>query len=183
MSRIHSYCLALVLLLSFVACTPTEPETKKTDEAPAAATPDAPKDLISGTWVLNVAKSKYDPAGLAPKSGTVKYELSPDGTIKGTTDGVDSKGRKTHSEYTAKMDGPSVPTNGTVDGKPNPDVDATAWKRIDDHNYEITQSLKGQTVYTFRIVIAEDGKSRTSTQTGKNSQGQAVNNEQLYEKQ
>jgi len=183
MPRTLNYCVAVGLLLSFVACTPTESETKKTDETPAAATPDAPKDMISGTWVLNVAKSKYDPPALAPKSGTVKYELSADGTIKGTTDGVDSKGRKTHSEYTAQMDGPSVPTNGTVDGKPNPDVDATAWKRIDDHNYEITQSLKGQTVYTFRVVIAEDGKSRTSTQTGKNSQGQSVNNEQLYEKQ
>lgn len=62
-------------------------------------------------------------------------------------------------------------------------MDSVAWKKIDDRNYELTQSLKGQTVYTFKIAIAEDGKSRTSTQTGKNAQGQAVNNEVFYDKQ
>jgi hypothetical protein len=182
MNRTISLCPALILLLFSAACSSTEPEPKKADEAAAPAAP-ASVDMISGTWVLNVAKSKYSPADLAAKSGTVKYELQPDGSIKGTTDGVDSKGRKTHSEYTAKLDGTPVPSNNTVDGKPSPDVDSVAWNKIDDRNYELTQSLKGQTVYTFKIAIAEDGKSRTSTQTGKNAQGQAVNNEVFYDKQ
>ena len=36
-------------------------------------------DMSLGTWKLNLAKSKYDPANLAPKSQTVKNEAAPDG--------------------------------------------------------------------------------------------------------
>jgi hypothetical protein len=43
--------------------------------------------------------------------------------------------------------------------------------------------LKGQVLVTSHIVIAPDGKTRTSTQTGKNAQGQTVNNVVFYEKQ
>lgn len=108
MNRTIYLFLAFMLLLFSAACSSTEPEPTKTDEAAAPAAP-ASVDMISGTWVLNVAKSKYSPADLTVKSGTVKYELQTDGSIKGTTDGVDSKGRKTHSEYTAKLDGLPFP--------------------------------------------------------------------------
>lgn len=178
--RRHRYSCVASVLLFFASCSPaSEP---KTSDTPAPAEPTA-QDMISGTWVLNLSKSTYSPADLTPKSGTVKYELLPDGTIHGVTEGVNSKGLKTHSEYTAKLGGPTVPSNATVDGKPNPEVDGVAWKKVDDHTYEIQQSLKGQAVYDFRIVIAHDGKTRTSTQTGKNAKGQAVNNTQFYDKQ
>ena len=32
------------------------------------------QDAWVGTWKLNLAKSKYDPANLAPKSQTIKQE-------------------------------------------------------------------------------------------------------------
>src|SRR5262245_16894739 len=139
-------------------------------------------DMLSGTWKINIAKSKYSPADLAPKSGTSILSATADG-IKVVTDGVDSKGRKTHTEYTAKWDGKIVSTNATVDGKPSTDSDGAAWKKTDDYNYETTSALKGKVLTTTKVVIAKDGKTRTLTVTGKNAQGQAVNNTIVYDKQ
>lgn len=167
-------------LLVLVACSSTTPpaETPK-DAAPAAA---ASVDVLTGTWVVNVSKSTYSPANLAPKSGKTVMEASADG-IKVVTEGVNSKGQKTTTDYTAKFDGIDVPTNGTVDGKPNPDADSASWKKIDGHNYEITNKLKGQVMSTTKIVVAPDGKSRINTVTGKNAAGQTINNMTLMEKQ
>jgi hypothetical protein len=139
-------------------------------------------DMLTGTWKINLAKSKYSPADLAPKSGTSTFSAVADG-IKVVTDGVDSKGRKIHTEYTAKLDGKIVPTNGTVDGKPNTDADGAAWKKIDDYTYETTSALKGKVLTTTKVVIAKDGKTRTLTVTGKNAQGQTINNSVVYDKQ
>ena len=139
-------------------------------------------DMLSGTWKISLAKSKYSPANLTPQSGTTKVETIAGG-VKVTVDGVDSQGRKTHNEYTVMFDGKNVPAKATVDGKPSPDQDGTAWKKIDDFTYEATAILKGKPTTTNRIVIAKDGKSRTNTVTGKNAQGTTINNTVVYEKQ
>ena len=139
-------------------------------------------DMLTGTWKINLAKSKYSPADLAPKSGTSKIELTKDG-IKVVTEGVDSKGRKTATNYTAKHDGQIVSTNGTIDGKSNTDADGAAWKKINDSTSETTSALKGKTLTTTKVVISKDGKTRTLTVTGKNAQGQTVNNTIVYDKQ
>ena len=137
---------------------------------------------LTGTWKANLAKSKYNPSNVAPKSGTTRFEVTQD-SIKTVTDGVDAQGRTTHGEYAARFDGKDYPWKGTIDGRPNPDQDAVAWKKIDNNNYEVTNKLKGQALTTLRIVIAPDGKSRTNTVTGKNAQGQTVSNTVVYDKQ
>jgi len=137
---------------------------------------------LNGTWKLNVAKSKYSPAELTPKSGVTKFEVTQD-TIKAVLDGVDNQGRATHAEYTAKFDGKDYPWKGTIDGKPNLSQDTTSWKRIDNYTYESSAKLKGQVLTTQRTVVARDGKTRTNTVTGKNAQGQIVNATVVYEKQ
>lgn len=145
-------------------------------------TAQAPTSPLSGTWKLNLAKSKYSPADLAPKSGTIKYDATADG-LKGTTDVVDSQGRKVHAEYTVKFDGKAGAWKGTLDGKPNPDQDGVTWKKIDNYTYETTTTLKGKALTTTHIVVARDGKSRTGTATGKNAQGKMVKNTVVYDKQ
>ena len=139
-------------------------------------------DMLSGTWKLNLTKSTFSPANLAPKSGTTTWVVAPGG-VNTVTNGVDSKGRKTHSEYTAKFDGQDISWKGTIDGSLSPDQDAVAWKKVDDYTFELTNKLKGQVLTTQRTVISKDGKSRTNTITGKNAQGVTVNNTQFYEKQ
>jgi hypothetical protein len=139
-------------------------------------------DPLNGTWKLNVAKSKFSPSELAPKSGTTKFEVSQN-KIKAVIDGVNAKGQVTHAEYEAAFDGKDYPWKGTIDGKPNPDSDAVSWKKIDDYTYESIGKLKGQTLTIQRTVVARDGKTRTNTVTGKNAQGQTINNITVYEKQ
>ncbi len=128
-----------------------------------------------GSWKLNVAKSKYSP-GPAPKSQTLKQEASAGG-MKATTDGVDGEGKPTHTEYTAKYDGKDYPWKGNVN------ADMLSLKRIDDNSYEAVWKLKGKTTITSRTVVSKDGKTRTSTQTGKDAQGRTVNNVTVYDKQ
>ena len=139
-------------------------------------------DMLAATWKLNVTKSKYSP-GPAPRSNVVKFEAI-DGGIKLVADGVDSQGRKTHNEYTAKYDGKDYPAKPMLDGKPNPNAaDAVSYKRIDDYTYEATTKLKGKTLTVARHVISKDGKTRTVTTTGMNVQGQKVNDVTVFEKQ
>src|ERR1043165_9491425 len=76
---------------------------------------EAPSPL-AGTWKINVAKSTDDPASLAPKSGTITYKVTRD-RINAVSDGVDSQGRKTHTEYEAKLDGKTYPGKFLIDGK------------------------------------------------------------------
>ena len=139
-------------------------------------------DMLAGTWKLNVAKSKYSP-GPAPQSNTVKFSAI-DGGIKLVADGVDSQGKKTHNEYTAKFDGKDNPTKPMLDGKPNSNAaDTVAYKKIDDYTYEATNKLKGKTLAVARHVISKDGKTRTVTTTGTNAQGQKLNDTTVFEKQ
>jgi hypothetical protein len=189
-SRSRTFVL-LATLFTLVACssettTPTAETPKDAAPAPAADVPAAPapssESLLYGTWVLNLSKSTYSPADLKPMSNKVVFEKVPSG-VHVITDGVNAQGKATHSDYTATFDGPDIPTNGTVDGKPNPDVDSAAWKKIDDHTYEITNKRKGKIVQTNRIVIAADGKSRTSTVTGTTPKGDPINNTIVMDKQ
>ena len=139
-------------------------------------------DMLAGTWKLNVAKSKYSP-GPAPQSNTVKFE-SIEGGIKLVADGVDSQGKKTHNEYTAKFDGKDSPTKPMLDGKPNPNAaDTVSYKKIDDYTYEVTAKLNGKTLNLARHVISKDGKTRTVTTTGPNAQGQKLNDTTVFERQ
>ena len=147
---------------------------------PALAQAPAANPLL-GTWTVNIAKSKYSPADLTPKSGTTTFAAA-SGGIRVTNDGVDNQGRKTHQEYTTNFDGKDVPCNCTIDGKPSPNQDSVSWRKIDDYTYELVAKLKGQALTTTRIVVARDGKTRTGTATGKNAQGQTINNSVLQEK-
>ena len=128
-----------------------------------------------GTWKLNVAKSKYSP-GPAAKSQTTKLE-SWEGGFKNTTDAVTGTGETRHIEYTGKFDGKDNVVKG------NPDADANAYTRIDDHTYQVVAKKGGKATVTSRIVISADGKTRTQTQTGKNPQGQTVNNTIVFNRQ
>ena len=133
-------------------------------------------DANVGTWKINLAKSKYDPPNLAPKSTTAKNEAG-DGGIKVTVDAVDYTGKSLHYDYAVKYDGKGA----SVKGDPNRDM--TSMKKIDDNTFEQTNKKDGKVTTTSRIVYAKDGKSRTLTTTGTNPQGQKVNNIIVWDKQ
>lgn len=139
-------------------------------------------DNFSGTWKLNVAKSKYSP-GPAPQSGMTKTEATADG-LKIVADGVNAEGKKTHTEYSAKFDGKDYPDKVLLDGTIDPaGADMISIKKIDDFTYEATAKLKGKVLTVTKNVISKDGKTRTQTVTGTNAQGKPINNAVVYEKQ
>ena len=128
-----------------------------------------------GTWKLNVEKSKFSP-GPGPKSMTLKFEASKDGT-RLTSDGVGADGKPTHGTYTSKWDGKDVPWEG------NPDADTSAPKKVDDNTYDNVWKKGGKVTVNAKVVVSKDGKTLTVSQTGKNAKGEAVNITRVLDKQ
>jgi carbamoylphosphate synthase large subunit len=131
-------------------------------------------DPSMGTWKLNDAKSKFSPG--ATKNTTVVYAAAGD-NVKVTVDGVDKDGKATHNEWTGKFDGKDYPVVG------DPNSDARAYKKVDDHTLELTVKKGGKVTATGRIVEAADGKSRTVTTSGVDSSGKEMKNMAVFDKQ
>jgi hypothetical protein len=134
------------------------------------------QDPNVGSWKVDSAKSKYNPAGLAPKSVTVKSSAVGKG-LNVVVDVVDNTGKPLHYEYTVTYDGQDVPVKG------DPGRDTTAMKRIDDLTFEQTNKKGGKVTTVSRLVYAKDGKSRTQTTTGVNPQGDKINNTVVWVRQ
>jgi len=133
-------------------------------------------DPASGTWKLNVAKSKYEPANRAPKSGTGIIETI-EGGLKFTNDGVDSAGKTTHNEWAGKYDGKDNVVKG------DPSRDTASLRKIDNYTYEVISKKDGKVVTTNQTVYNRDGKSRTQTTTGTNAQGEKFKNVTVSDRQ
>jgi hypothetical protein len=129
-----------------------------------------------GTWKLNLAKSKYNPPEMAPKSQTITREAV-DGGMKLVTDGIDGQGKATHTEYSAKFDGKDYPWTGQAN------ADTVSLLRIDDEYYEAIWKLKGEVTITSNTVVSKDGKTLTTTQSGKDAQGRVVLNLTVFDRQ
>jgi hypothetical protein len=132
-------------------------------------------DVQSGTWKMNPAKSKYSP-GPAPKELTVKLQVDEKG-VKVEAMGTNADGTPLHVEYSAKFDGKDYPVTGL------PYADTVMVERIDANTLHSTNKKDGQVTMTVHTVVSQDGKTRTATFTGKDAQGNAVNNVVVYDKQ
>ena len=132
-------------------------------------------DHFTGTWKLNLAKSKYSP-GMPPKSQTTKLQSTKDG-IREIVDRVNADGSMTHWDFTAKFDGKDYEIKG------DPDRDHASVKKLDDYTLEVVNKKDGKTTTSMKLVVSKDGKTRTNTVTGKNAAGTAVNNVLFFDKQ
>ncbi len=139
-----------------------------------AATVGFASDGQTGTWKLNEAKSKLDP-GVA-KNITVVVEAAGD-ALKVTVEGVDRDGKPTHNEWTGKFDGKDYPVTG------DPSSDMRSYKTVDERTLELTVKKDGKVTVTGRIVMSEDGKSRTVTLSGTDPQGKKFTQTAVYDKQ
>ena len=135
-------------------------------------------DPFVGTWKQNLAKSRYDPASLTPKTGTTLKREAVGSGYKTTTDGMNAQGAATHTEYTAAtLDGKDYPVKGS------PDYDSVSIKKI-DANTQISVYKKGGTVVRmYRTIMSTDGKTFTSNQIGDTAQGVAFHNLTVFDKQ
>jgi hypothetical protein len=137
----------------------------------ATALTQAP-DPLMGTWKLNPEKSKG-----TYKSGTSVFEAADDG-IKGTVDLAAADGTAYHWTFTAKYDGKDNPVTGD-----NPFGDTIALTRVNPNTVKISAKKDGKETVTQTIVVAADGKTRTTTTKGKDSKGKPLDGMSFYEKQ
>jgi len=135
----------------------------------------AADDPSSGTWKLNLAKSKFSP-GPAPKSSTVTIKIE-NGTETYTSEGTNADGKPNNMSFTAKMDGKDSPVTG------NPFGDTIAIQHPAPNKFTATIKKDGKVTMTVHVVVAADGKSRTSSYSGKNADGKEVHDVMVYDKQ
>jgi hypothetical protein len=127
-----------------------------------------------GTWKLNEAKSKLAP-GMG-KNTTVTYTEQKD-KIKVTVDGVDKDGKPTHSVWVGKWDGKAYPAKGNLSWN------SAAYKVVNDRTNDITTMKNGKVMWTGRITVAADGKSRTVTINGTDEAGKKFKAKAVYDKE
>ena len=119
-----------------------------------------------GTWKLNEAKSKLAP-GMG-KSTTVTYTEQKDKN-KVTGDGVDKDGKP-------KFDGKAYPAKG------NMSWNSAAYKEVNERTNDISTWKDGKMVWSGRIAVAADGKSRTVTINGTDEKGKKFSSKAVYDK-
>jgi lipopolysaccharide export LptBFGC system permease protein LptF len=127
-----------------------------------------------GTWKFNEAKSKM-PAGMG-KNTTVVYAEQGD-KIKVTVDGIDKDGKPTHSVWVGKFDGKAYPSKGNLSWN------SAAYKVVNDRTNDITTMKDGKIVWSGKITVAADGKSRTVTMNGTDASGKKFSGKAVYNKE
>ena len=126
-----------------------------------------------GTWRLNEGRSKV-PAVMGQNNKVVYTEQGD--KIKVTVDGVDKDGKQTHSVWVGKFDGKAYPVKG------NMSYDSIAYKVVNDHTNDITTWKNGKLVWSGRITVAPNGKSRTVTMNGTDAAGKKLSGKAVYDR-
>jgi hypothetical protein len=144
-----------------------------TGVTPSARAADDPN---SGTWRLNLAKSRFNP-GPAPKAIKVETIKIENDTETYNSERLDASGNTTLETYSAKLDGTETPVAGV------PYADTISTKRMAPNHLVSTFKKGGMVTMTVNIVVATGGMSRTVTYTGKNERGQKVHNVLMFDKQ
>jgi hypothetical protein len=129
-----------------------------------------------GTWKLNLAKSKFNPPELAPKSQTVVRE-SVDGGLKTVVDEVNAQGKPVRTEYIVKMNNQDQPLSGSAD------ADTIVLQRLDDEYFQTTWKLKGEVMIQGSTLVSKDRKTLTTTLFGKDAQGRKIGHVTVYDRQ
>lgn len=128
-----------------------------------------------GSWKLNAAKSKFSSEAVA-RAESLTFESTTAG-IKLTAEGTDAQGKAMRGEYTSSFDGKDVAWTG------NPSADVASPKRIDDNSYENVWKLSGKQTMTAMVVVSNDNRTLTVTQTPSGAKGQAAPSVAVYDRQ
>jgi hypothetical protein len=146
--------------------------------AAAQGTPDP----FTGTWVLNVGKSKMQPT-TASKSEIIHYRITGE-EEDFLSDAVTIEGYPESIKYTARYDdGKPYPFSITVNGKVTNPGALTMVKKIDLWTRERYNVRDGKPVIASRRVVSKDGKTMTITILRIDGKGQeTVNETRILEK-
>jgi hypothetical protein len=142
---------------------------------PSARTWAQTVDPANGTWKLDLAKSKIR-SGPAPQSQTRTYEETVD-TIREIIDATDVQGKRSHTDFPAKIDGKDYPVKG------HQDSDTVALTRVDTYTVKGVHKKDGKPVIFATRTVSKDGKTLTVRKTGTTAEGERIDQLLFYEKQ
>jgi len=133
----------------------------------------AAENPFSGTWRLNLSKSKMTPP---PKGEIVRVDADDNG-IKVTDDVTEVEGRLNEVNYEAKFDGKDYPAKGTHD------FDAVSFHRVNSNTLKAKTKKAGKVVGHYTFVVSEDGKTTTLNYTETRPEGKPIKGLAVYDKQ
>jgi hypothetical protein len=128
-----------------------------------------------GTWKLNEEKSKLV-EGMG-KNTTVTYSAEKGDKVKVTVEGTDKDGKPTHSVWVGRFDGKSYPVKGNLA------YNSVSYKMVNDRTNDIAAMKDGKTLWSGKIEVAADGKSRVVTADGTGEDGKKFKFKAVYDKQ
>jgi len=123
-------------------------------------------DPVTGTWELNLAKSKFTNF-LAPKSQTRTYEVTGQ-QEKMIAKGIDAQGNPTLVQFTANRDGKDYPYEGWAG------ADTISLTPVDPLTANYTHKKAGKVVGGGTRAISKDGKTMTVSFKGTDPKGQPL---------
>jgi len=140
------------------------------------------KDVLVGTWKLNLEKTRLDPppSGPAPQSVVRTFEDRGGGVLVATTVTLNAEGKKGLVVVPFKRDGKPYPVATDSGAKVLPMM---AFKKIDAHHNEHTTTVDGKVVTLGTETISDDGKIYTEERKGTNAQGKQYDNVYIWERQ
>ena len=142
---------------------------------PAAATRRGPADPFDGTWVLDVARSRYTPSSNAPYRREISIEIDGDALRQSTSTWRRSQGNDSpllRVSYTARLDGKDYPVEASST--------RVTLRRLDAATIERTASGDKNSKETARWTLSGDRQELTMVTTGVDGAGTAYSSTQVY---
>jgi hypothetical protein len=133
----------------------------------------AAESPFSGTWKLNLAKSKLTPP--IPKSDIAVVDADENG-LKLNQDVITDKGESLKISYEAKFDGKDYPVTG------DPSSDSVSYQRVNANTLKGTLKKGGKVTTDATVVVSKDGKITTVNYTDY-SQATPAKGTSVYDKQ
>jgi hypothetical protein len=146
---------------------------------PLAVRGQAPEPLI-GTWVLNLAKSQYDP-GTAPKSEIRDFDYSRDGMILCTFHRVSAQGARSFGHWLVKFDGEFYPELQRAEGTKS--TSSISLKKTADRTIEVNARRNGAVYFWSAMEISPDGKLLTWKIKTTAGEGREISQVRVYDKE
>jgi hypothetical protein len=134
-------------------------------------------DAFTGTWKLNVAKSKFAP-GTEVKDLTVVVAEQGE-NLEVTVNGTSGDGTPISVKYAFPMKGGAL---SYTEGAPTTGATVTT-KRVNATTIDGTSSVNGKEVSSAHSVVSADGKTLTRIVKSMDAQGKPYQNTEVYEKQ
>jgi len=130
-------------------------------------------DPFSGTWVLNLSKSKMPPP--LPKSLIVHLVVD-SVDLEVTEELVNGLGERQTIHGKAKFDGRDYPETGA------PYADTFAYQRVDRNTIKSVAKKAGKVIVHETVVVAPDGQTMTATYLSTDATGKPVATIAVFER-